>query len=96
MRAQKNFNFGPALPAETPAPPPPGSTATNAPKKKPIERRYNLSFSVQAENVLNHVNLAPPVGVLDSPLFGQSTALASNFGTGSANRTLNLGTSFHF
>jgi hypothetical protein len=97
-RLQKNFNFGPPLPAETPAPAPPGSaaTSTKAAKKKPIERKYNLGFSVQGQNILNHVNLAPPVGVLGSPLFGESTALASNFGTGSANRTLNLGMSFRF
>ncbi len=65
-------------------------------KKPPIERKYNLRFFVAGENVLNHVNLAPPVGVLGSPLFGQSTALANRFGTGSANRTLNVGTSFRF
>jgi len=95
MRATKNFNFGKPLPRETPAPPPPGAKATKV-AKRPIERRYNLGFSVAAENVLNHVNLAPPVGVLGSPLFGESTALASTFGNGSANRTLNLATSFRF
>jgi hypothetical protein len=65
-------------------------------KKKPVQRKYNISFFVAGQNILNHVNLANPVGVIGSPLFGESTALASNFGTGSANRTLNLGTSFHF
>ncbi len=94
-RLQKNFNFGPALPDETPGPPPPGA-APSPVKKKPIQRKYNISFFVAGQNILNHVNLANPVGVLGSPLFGESTALASNFGTGSANRTLNLGTSFHF
>jgi hypothetical protein len=95
MRATKNFNFGKPLPQETPAPPPPGAKATKV-VKRPIERKYNLGFSVAAENVLNHVNLAPPVGVLGSPLFGQSTALASNFGNGSANRTMNVAMSFRF
>ena len=94
-RLQKNFNFGKPLPQETAAAPPPGSKPSPA-KKQPIHRKYNLSFFVAGENVLNHVNLAPPVGVLGSPLFGQSTALANRFGTGSANRTLNVGTSFHF
>jgi hypothetical protein len=97
MRATKNFNFGPPLPEETPAPSPAGATASAAkPVKKPIQRKYSLGFSIAADNVLNHVNLAQPVGVLGSPLFGESTALASNFGTGSANRTVNLGASFHF
>ena len=95
-RLQKNFNFGKPLPQETAAPPPPGSKPSAASKKKPIERKYNLNFFVAGENVLNHVNLAPPVGVLGSPLFGQSTALANRFGTGSANRTLNVGMSFRF
>jgi hypothetical protein len=95
-RLQKNFNFGPALPQETPAPPAPGTKPSATAKKPPIERKYHLSFFVAGENVLNHVNLAPPVGVLGSPLFGQSTALANRFGTGSANRTMNVGTSFRF
>jgi len=95
-RLQKSFNFGPALPQETPAPPPPGSKPSVTAKKKPIERKYNLRFFVAGQNVLNHVNLAPPVGVLGSPLFGESTALANRFGTGSANRTLNVGGSFRF
>ena len=96
MRAQKNFNFGRPLPQETPAPPPPGAKPPGALKKPHIERKYNLSLFIAGNNVLNHVNLAQPVGVLGSPLFGQSTALASTFGTGSANRTLSLGGSFRF
>ena len=32
-------------------------------------RRYNLTFSVNARNVLNRVNAAPPIGVLSSPRF---------------------------
>lgn len=97
MRLNKDFNFGPALPQETPAPPPPGAKAVvSSTKKPPIQRKYNAGFSVQAQNVLNHVNLAPPVGVLGSPLFGESTALASNFGTGSANRTVSVAFSFRF
>ena len=96
MRVSKGFNFGPPLPQETPAPPAPGAKAVQPAKKPAIERKYHLSFGVQAQNVLNHVNLASPVGVLGSPLFGESTALGSTFGSGSANRTLNLSTSFRF
>jgi len=54
-------------------------------------RRYSLTFSVSARNLLNHVNLAPPVGTLTSPLFGQSNALAGGMGPGgsaSANRRI--------
>ena len=97
MRLAKEFNFGPPLPEETPAasaakdgkPSPPAA-------KKPVERKYTLGLGLSSQNVLNHVNLAPPVGVLGSPLFGQSTALASTFGTGSANRTVSADLNFRF
>jgi hypothetical protein len=60
-------------------------------------RRYNLTFSVNARNVLNRVNLAPPVGNLDSPLFGQSNALAGGpYSFGSATRRIDLQVVFSF
>jgi len=60
-------------------------------------RRYNLTFSVSARNVLNRVNLAPPVGTLDSPLFGQSNALAGGpYSFGSATRRIDLQVLFSF
>ena len=60
-------------------------------------RRYNLTFSVAARNVLNRVNLASPVGNLDSPLFAQSNALAPGpFSSGSANRRIDLQVLFSF
>ncbi len=96
MRVTKDFHFGPPLPQETPAPAAKGATATTAKKKPPIERKYTMGFALSSENVVNHVNLAPPVGVLGSPLFGQSTALASTFGSGSANRTVNVDFYFRF
>jgi hypothetical protein len=59
--------------------------------------RYNLTFSVNARNVFNYVNLAPPVGVVGSPLFGQSNALAGGpFSSNSASRLISLQTSFSF
>jgi hypothetical protein len=82
----RSFTFGPALP--TP-PAPPGAPAAAAPasKAKPyVARKYNMTFVVEAENVINHVNLAPPIGVLGSPLFGQSIGL--NGGGGNANRVV--------
>jgi hypothetical protein len=60
-------------------------------------RRYNLTFSVQAQNLLNNVNLAAPVGNLSSPLFGQATQLAGRFGGGAAsNRRIDLQLRFSF
>ena len=60
-------------------------------------RRYNLTFSVNARNVLNRVNLAAPIGNLSSPNFGQSVALAGGpFSSSSANRKLELQASFSF
>ncbi len=96
MRITKDFNFGPPVPPETPAPAAKGAAVTAPKKKAPIERKYTTGFALSADNVLNHVNLAPPVGVLGSPLFGKSTALASTFGSGSANRTVSLDFYFRF
>ena len=42
--------------------------------------RYNLTVSIQASNLLNHVNRRAPVGNLSSPLFGQSTGMFGGFG----------------
>jgi Carboxypeptidase regulatory-like domain/TonB dependent receptor len=42
--------------------------------------RYNLTFSLNFNNLLNHTNLNNPVGNLGSLLFGQSTATAGGFG----------------
>ena len=108
LRLIRRFNFGPKLP-EPPAPPAPPASAPGkdakaaAPKppakpvKKEIERKYTLGVAVSSENMLNHPNLAQPVGVLGSPLFGTSTALQTAWGgNGSANRTINIETFFRF
>jgi Carboxypeptidase regulatory-like domain/TonB dependent receptor len=42
--------------------------------------RYNLTFSLNFNNILNHTNFANPVGNLGSSLFGQSTSTAGGFG----------------
>jgi hypothetical protein len=42
--------------------------------------RYNLTFSLNFQNLLNHPNFNNPVGNLGSALFGQSTATAGGFG----------------
>src|SRR5208337_4982373 len=60
-------------------------------------RRYNLTFSVNARNVLNKVNAATPNGTLTSPNFGQSTALAGGpFSSMAANRKIELQAMFSF
>jgi hypothetical protein len=44
------------------------------------EHRYNLTLSVSARNLLNHVNYAAPVGVLGSTNFLQYTAINGGYG----------------
>jgi hypothetical protein len=60
-------------------------------------RRYSLSFTANARNVFNNVNLASPVGVLESPLFGKSNSLSGGFFSSAAsNRSIDLQVSFNF
>jgi hypothetical protein len=60
-------------------------------------RRYNLTLSVNARNVLNRENLAAPIGNLSSPNFGRSVALAGGpFSSASASRKIELQASFSF
>jgi hypothetical protein len=44
------------------------------------EKRFFLTFSVQAVNILNHTNQGPTIGNLSSPLFGRSNVSAGSFG----------------
>jgi hypothetical protein len=60
-------------------------------------RRYSLTLSANARNVLNHVNLATPIGNLSSQLFGQSNGLAGGpFSSAASNRKIELQASFNF
>jgi hypothetical protein len=43
-------------------------------------KRYSMQFSLNFQNVLNHVNLSAPVGNLSSPFFGESLSLNGGFG----------------
>jgi hypothetical protein len=43
-------------------------------------KRYNLTLSIQARNLLNHLNPGPITGNVTSPLFGQSNSIAGGFG----------------
>jgi hypothetical protein len=78
----------------------PGGLSRNAGPPRPDQNsksRYSLNFSVMARNVLNNVNLASPVSVLQSPLFGKSNALAGGFfSSPNANRSVDLQVSFNF
>ena len=51
------------------------------------EHRYNMTFSVNVQNLFNHSNLGTPVGNLSSPLFGQSVTTAGRFGGGGGGQT---------
>jgi hypothetical protein len=66
-----------------------GSPATN--------HRYNLTFSIAAQNLFNNVNVAAPVGVVTSPIFGEANALAGRpYSSATANRRLDLQVLFSF
>ena len=43
-------------------------------------KRYNLTLSINFQNILNHANLGRPGGNLSSSLFGISTSSAGGFG----------------
>jgi hypothetical protein len=63
------------------------------------EHRYNLTLSVSARNMFNHVNYAPPVGIMGSPFFLQSTAISGGFAaeqTPTDNRRIDLQLRFQF
>ncbi len=60
-------------------------------------RRYNLTITAMARNLLNTWNPGSPVGNLSSTLFGKSNGLASGpFSSGTANRRLDLQATFAF
>jgi hypothetical protein len=50
-------------------------------------RRYNLTLSVNVQNLLNHTNLGNPIGNLSSPLFGQSNTTSGGSGAGGINQS---------
>jgi hypothetical protein len=75
------------------------SSRQNGPPRfdQAVSRRYSLTFAAMARNVFNTVNLAQPVGVLESPMFGKSNALAGGFfSSPAANRTIDLQLMFNF
>ncbi len=75
------------------------SSGSNGPPRldAAVPRRYSLTFGAMVRNVFNTVNLSQPVGVLESPLFGKSNALAGGFFSSPAsNRSIDLQMMFNF
>ena len=86
LQASKTWKFGSRL--TEPAP------GRSTPLPDP---RYELVFSVEAQNVTNSVSPAQPVGVMTSPFFGKPIATSNNFlSTSAANRTITLHTAISF
>jgi hypothetical protein len=77
MRLSKRFSFGPR-PGNGPAAKSAAPAASRAPasQARGPERPFNLTFTAQIQNLFNHVNAAPPIGNLSSPLFGRSNTVA--------------------
>lgn len=103
MRVSKSFGLGPKMVGGVSGPgggPGPGGlSGSSGPPRldQVVPRKYSLTFSAMSHNVLNHVNLAAPVGVLDSQLFGKSTALAGGFfNSAASNRSIDLQPNVNF
>jgi hypothetical protein len=65
----------------------------------PTSRRYNLTISLSARNLLNHVNEGPIIGQITSPLFGEANQVAGGYGAFAEtanNRRLELQMRFTF
>jgi hypothetical protein len=63
----------------------------------PSNSRYTLTFSVNARNVFNNVNLSAPYGGLGTTFFGRSNSLMGGFwSSAAANRRIDLQAAFNF
>lgn len=92
LQARETVHIGPRPAAAVSSP---AAPAAKAPPR--AERPWTLAFSVEAQNLFNHLSPGPPVGVLASPLFGRSLSTANDFsGLTAANRSLLLHTTFTF
>jgi hypothetical protein len=59
--------------------------------------RYSLTFSVNARNLFNQVNLSAPYGGLGTTYFGRSNSLVGGFfSSAAANRRIDLQVAFNF
>ena len=60
-------------------------------------QRYSLTFAVSARNIFNNVNVGSPIGVISSPIFGQTTSLPTGPGGGLySSRRIELQVAFAF
>ena len=80
------FGVGPTLKSQ----PAPTSPQKSGGSKAPIARRFNAAFVLAVEDLPNFVNRGTPVGILSSPLFGQSTNLSADAASPNANRIIFL------
>jgi len=108
LRLSKRFGFGPRPGAGTAAQSTPankqlsGGARAPASQARQPERPFSLTLAAQVQNLFNHVNAAPPIGNLASPLFGLSNATAAggfSFGTGppaTSNRRIELQLNLNF
>jgi hypothetical protein len=93
LQASEAFHVGPRAAMRAT----PQSSTGSANRASHQERPWMLSFSVEAQNLFNHVNPGQPIGVLSSPLFGQTLSVATDFSTlTAANRTVLLHSTFSF
>jgi hypothetical protein len=93
LQASEVFHVGPRAAMKAAPQPDTGNVSHSSHQERP----WTLSFSVEAQNLFNHVNPGQPVGVLSSPLFGQSLSVATDFSTlTAANRTVLLHSTFTF
>jgi hypothetical protein len=66
------------------------------------EHRYNVTFSVSVNNVMNHVNPGSYSGLISSPKFGQPQNVVTGYGGGGGggtqanNRRVDLSMRFAF
>ncbi len=90
-RLSKTIGFGPEMGGTAGAgatPGTPGTPGRGGPgggirgmmSDVPTNHRYNLTISISARNLLNHVNEGSIIGNITSPLFGQSNQIAGGVG----------------
>jgi hypothetical protein len=63
------------------------------------DHRYNVTLSVSARNLFNHVNPGQYIGNMSSPLFGQSNSIGGgydHYGSGANNRRIDFQLRFSF
>jgi hypothetical protein len=91
LRVSKTFNIGPPL-----------EQAAQNGGRGAVRRRYNLTFLMESENLLNHNNPGAITGNITSPIFGHANQAAAGgggfggFSESANNRRLEFQTRFTF